>query len=94
MLKNGEWTKFVAPVLVTIAIFMLGYITTQISRVDEKLFHHLSNAEIHAPRTQFVSKAEFDVQCKFVERENDRIVRAIEDLRCDIKARFNGRGAR
>ncbi len=91
MLRNGEWAKFVTPVLVTVAIFMLGYITTQIARIDEKLFHHLSNAEIHAPRTQFVSKAEFDVQCKFVERENDRIVRAIEDLRCDIKAGFDGR---
>jgi hypothetical protein len=94
MLKNGEWTKFVTPVLVTVAIFMLGYITTQIARIDEKLFQHLSNAEIHAPRSQFVSKAEFDLQCKLVERENDRIVRAIEDLRCDIMARFNGKRAR
>ena len=94
MRSNGRWTRFITPILVTIAIFMLGNITMQIAKLDEKIFHHISNAEIHAPRTQFVSKAEFDVQCKFVERENDRIVRAIEDLRCDIKARFNGRGAR
>ena len=94
MLKNGEWTKFVTPVLVTIAIFMLGNITMQIARMDEKIFHHISNSEIHMPRSQFVSKAEFDVQCKFVERENDRIVQAIEGLRCDIKERFDGRSAR
>ena len=94
MRNHGRWTRFITPILVTIAIFMLGNITVQIARLDEKLFHHLSNAEIHAPRTQFVSKAEFDVQCKFVERENDRIVKAVEDLRCDIKARFNGREGR
>ena len=70
---------------------MLGNITLQIARMDEKLFHHISNFEIHMPRSQFVSKAEFDVQCKFVERENDRVIRAVEDLRCDIKAGFDGR---
>ena len=42
------------------------------------------------PRSQFVSKAEFDVQCKFVEKENDRIIKAIDDLRCELKAGFDG----
>jgi len=92
--NKGNWTKYITPILVTIAIFMLGNITMQITKLDEKLFHHLSNAEIHSPRAQFVSKAEFDVHCKFVERENDRIVQAIEGLRCDIKERFDGRRTR
>jgi len=91
---TGEWKKFITPVLVTIALFMLGNISVQISKLDEKIFHHIANAEIHAPRSQFVSKAEFDVQCKFVERENDRIVKAIEDLRCDIKGKIDGREER
>jgi len=88
--NKGNWTKYITPVLVTIAIFMLGNITMQIARMDEKLFHHLCNADIHMPRSQFVSKAEFDVQCKFVEKENDRIIKAIDDLRCESKAGFDG----
>ena len=88
--NKGNWTKYITPVLVTIAIFMLGNITMQIARIDEKLFHHISNSEIHMPRSQFVSKAEFDVQCKFVEKENDRIIKAIDDLRCELKADFYG----
>ena len=91
-MKEG-WTKYITPVLVTITIFMLGNIMAQMGRVEERLFHHLSNDEIHMPRSQFVSKAEFEIQSRFIEKENDRILRAIDDLRNDLKAEYtNGKG--
>ena len=80
-----SWTKYITPVLVTIAIFMLGNIMAQVGRVDEKLFHHLSNDEIHMPRSQFVTKAEFDLHSKFSDKETERILKAIDELRCDLK---------
>ena len=80
-----SWTKYITPVLVTIAIFMLGNIMAQVGRVDEKLFHHLSNDEIHMPRSLFVSKAEFDLHSKFSDKETERILKAIDELRCDLK---------
>jgi hypothetical protein len=80
-----SWTKYITPVLVTIAIFMLGNIIAQVGRVDEKLFHHLSNDEIHMPRSLFVSKAEFDLHSKFSDKETERILKAIDELRCDLK---------
>jgi len=86
-----SWTKYITPVLVTIAIFMLGNIMAQVGRVDEKLFHHLANDEIHMPRSLYVSKAEFDIQSRFIEKENDRIIKAIDDLRSDLKAEY-GKG--
>ena len=86
-----SWTKYITPVLVTIAIFMLGNIMAQVGRVDEKLFHHLANDEIHMPRSLYVSKAEFDIQSRFIEKENDRIIKAIDDLRNDLKAEY-GKG--
>jgi len=86
MQTNAGWTKYVTPILVTIAIFMLGNITMQIVRLEDRMFQHLANEQIHAPRSQFVSKAEFDLHCKFFEKENDRIIKAIEDLRNEIKA--------
>jgi len=85
-MQNGSWTKYITPVLVTIALFMLGSIMAQVSRVDEKLFHHLANDEIHMPRSLYVSKAEFDIQSRFIEKENDRIIKAIDELRSDLKA--------
>ena len=87
MQNNGSWTKYITPVLMTIAIFMLGTIMAQVSRIDEKLFQHLANDQIHMPRSQYVSKAEFDMHCKFFEKENDRILKAIDDLRNDLKVR-------
>lgn len=87
---QNSWTKYITPVLVTIAIFMLGNITMQISRLEERIFQHLANDQIHAPRSQFVSKAEFDLHCKFFEKENDRIIKALEDLRKEIEAKFLG----
>ena len=90
-MKEG-WTKYITPVLVTITIFMLGNIMAQMGRVEERLFHHLSNDEIHMPRSQFVSKAEFEIQSRFVEKENDRILRAIDDLRNDLRTEYtNGK---
>ena len=90
MQNNTGWTKFITPVLVTIAIFMLGNITMQIARLEERIFQHLANDQIHAPRSQFVSKAEFDLHCKFFEKENDRIIKALEDLRKEIEAKILG----
>ena len=88
-----SWTKFITPVLVTIAIFMLGNITAQVGRVEEKLFHHLANDEIHMPRSMFVSKAEFDLHSKFSDKETERILKAIDELRNDLKAEYlNGKG--
>ena len=87
MQNNGSWTKYITPVLMTIAIFMLGTIMAQVNRIDEKLFQHLANDQIHMPRSQFVSKAEFDLHCKFFEKENDRVLKAIDDLRNDLKVR-------
>lgn len=85
-MQNGNWTKYITPVLVTIALFMLGSIMAQVSRVDEKLFHHLANDEIHMPRSLYVSKAEFDIQSRFIEKENDRIIKAIDELKNDLKS--------
>lgn len=87
MHNNGSWTKYITPVLMTVAIFMLGTIIAQVNRIDEKLFQHLANDQIHMPRSQFVSKAEFDLHCKFFEKENDRIIKAIDDLRNDLKVK-------
>ena len=87
MQNSVGWTKFITPVLVTITIFMLGVIIAQVNRIDEKLFHHLANDEIHMPRSLYVSKAEFEMQSRFIEKESDRIVKAIDELRRDLKMR-------
>lgn len=92
MQEKYAWIRYITPALVAVAIFMLGTIMTQVKSIDDKLFHHLANDEIHTPRSQVVSKAEFEIHCHFIEKENDRIIRAIDDLRSDlVKGRLSNR---
>jgi len=37
------------------------------------------------PRSQYVTKAEFDLHSKFSEKETERILKAIDELRIDLK---------
>jgi len=82
----ADKTRFITPILVTVAIFMLGSIMAQVGRVEEKLFHHLANDEIHMPRSLFVSKAEFEMHSRFSDKETERILKAIDELSSDMKA--------
>ena len=50
IMKQFRWAT---PILVTIAIFLLGLILTKVGDIDSKLFVHLTNAEMHTPRSFF-----------------------------------------
>ena len=51
----------ITPYLVTISIFILGGVLTTVNKIDDKLFKHLTNDDIHVVRSTVVSKAEFDI---------------------------------
>ena len=87
--RNGyrvvEWFRFVTPVLVTVAITMVGGLRSDIKDIDNKLFTHLTNDEIHAPRSTIVTKAEFDLAYEVRERQFQGLTKTMEDLRIDLK---------
>jgi len=59
-MRNLRW---VTPVGVTIAIFLLGIILSRVSSIDTKLFNHLTNREMHTPQSalrDFVPRTEID----------------------------------
>jgi hypothetical protein len=61
------------PYLITIAIFMLGNLINTVNKIDDKLFKHLTNDEIHIPRNTVVSRAEFDLVSTMRERQFNQI---------------------
>ena len=87
--RNGyrvvEWFRFVTPVLVTVAITMVGGLRAQIRDIDNKLFNHLTNEEIHVIRGSTVTKAEFDLIYEVRERQFQSLTKSMEDLRVDLK---------
>jgi hypothetical protein len=75
----------VTPVLITIGIFYLGGIKSDISKIDDKLFRHLTNDEIHAPRTMVVNKSEFEIY----QIMRDRQMTDLKDITCRIEAKVD-----
>ena len=71
-----EW---VTPILVTVAIFLIGGVITTTNKIDEKLFKHLTNDEIHCPRGIMVTRAEFDLTAKLRDSQIQAIKEIVKD---------------
>jgi len=56
---NVEWFRIITPVIVTLNLFMLSSINSRVIDINQKLFHHLTNAELHYPRSIVVTQSEF-----------------------------------
>ena len=68
------------PYLVSITIFMLGNVIAITNKIDDKLFKHLTNDEIHIPRGIIVNKGEFDIITKMRELQFTRIDTKLDNL--------------
>jgi len=80
-----DWLRLATP----IGIFVLGiYINQVYSRltdIDQKLFRHLTNDELHCPRTLVLEKAVFDMYVKSHERELGALQKSLEGISIDIR---------
>ncbi len=54
---------------------------TKLSSLDNKVLVHLTNHDIHIPREQIVSKAEFQMQCNFDEKRSEKLDKNIEEIK-------------
>jgi hypothetical protein len=83
--------RYVVPVLVTINLFIVTGINNQVNKIDEKLFKHLTNDELHIPRSRVVTKSEFELYKQFSNQSTLEIKKAICNLQSDLKDYFNNR---
>ena len=101
-----EWTekyRWVTPVMLMLLNIIAGGIVFQltdlrhdVAGIDTKLFHHLTNDELHILRRDVVQKVEFDRMCELQRDERTRIFMAIGELKDmmyqAIPERKNARG--
>lgn len=90
--RPKSWTEYfrvITPVLVTIAIFQLGQLNATVSKLDDKVFKHLTNEEIHTPRESVVTKREYDLYCKLADKNMDTILDEINKLRNILEKKAN-----
>lgn len=79
-----EWFRLVTPLLVTIALFMIGGVKGDVGKLDDKVFKHFTNDEIHIPRGMIVTQAEFDMRCKFADATMAENKQDLKEAVCDI----------
>jgi len=55
-------------------------IDTKVSDIDNKLFNHLTNDEIHIPRETIVSRSEFEIFRLYNEKENEKLHETLKSI--------------
>jgi len=67
-------------------------IQCQVVSIDDKIFKHLTNEEIHMPRSTIATKGEFDLVYQVRERQFIELKQAINNLSLDVKTIMLDRG--
>ena len=86
--------RFVTPLLVTIALFMVNQlngsidkVNTVVHEIDSKLFKHLTNDELHAPRSLVMFKSEQDLLNRLRAEQFNNINYQITELKAVLLER-------
>lgn len=80
------WLRYLTPILVTISLFFIASLKSDIEKLDTKMFNHLTNDEIHIPRGYIVTKSEFQIQKEYLQGSLTRIRQSILNLSLKIDA--------
>ena len=80
-----EYFRLVTPFLQTIIVIGIAILSTQLNKMDDKIFAHLTNDEIHAPRTFYVQGSNFDLYQKMRDKEMQGLYDCVNVIRSDIK---------
>lgn len=76
-----EIMRFITPVLLSITLAVVANINIKIDRLDDKVFKHLTNDEIHAPRSQFVYTTQFDLYQKMRDKQIESNEKTIQEIK-------------
>lgn len=76
-----ELFRIITPLLITIVIFILTGIKSDMQRIDDKLCKHIENVKIHTEKETTVTRAEYEVQTKFITGQMDRILIALDMIK-------------
>jgi len=72
-------------VLLSFNIFMLTGLKKDVHKIDDKIFHHLTNDEMHVLRDTVTTKAEFEMHRKFANSLYTNVCEMIDKLEINLK---------
>lgn len=101
MLINGNgnstrsWTEYfriITPFLLLILTWLGGGINSRLDKIDNKidlvdtkLFHHLTNADLHLPRSEIVTCDQFNIYLKMYDEKNKSFEKRLDEIRDIVK---------
>jgi hypothetical protein len=79
------WVAMVSPIFILLvtAIACLSY--EKLQSIDDKLFKHLTNDELHTPRSMVISKAEFLLYQNMRDLQMKEIKDAVFEIKDNVK---------
>ena len=83
--KNGgkitfEILRLITPALITLGIFLMTQINSKLDCLDARIFIHLSNDELHTPRSIVCTKNEFSLYCKMRDEQWARMYESLDTI--------------
>ena len=82
--SNKDWTEYfrwITPILMTASLFVLGSIQGKVNSIDDKLFKHLTNDEVHTPKSIVVTKPEFNIYQEFRNEQMIELRNGISEIK-------------
>lgn len=95
-----EYLRIATPVLTTLGLFIIGYmgsslgnqisntkteIIQKVDKLDDKLFRHLTNDEMHTPRSIAVDKNQFELINQMRSEQITDLRTRVECLKDEVK---------
>ena len=80
-----DFLRLITPIGVTVSLFILGNINSKVIDIETKLFTHLTNDEIHVPRSYVVTKGEFELYKQFNDEKCSLILKGLDGIIFDVK---------
>jgi hypothetical protein len=95
MEKEPSWfgyLRLITPILLFVVTFIVGTLKADSARienkldcVDSKLFQHLTNDEMHTPRTLAVWRPEFQSFVKNNDESHSTINYSLSDIKAELR---------
>ncbi len=86
-----SWTEYfrvITPFLLLVLTAIGGSINSRLSDIDTKLFRHLTNDELHCPRSVMVTKAEYNIYQTMRDRQMLDIKEQLSRIECNMDKRY------
>lgn len=87
-----EYLNYVTPVFLFVLTLYVNAITqnenmvlAKVNDIDQKLFKHLTNDELHSPRSLMMTKAEFEIYEKMRDEQFGEIRTSMSDIKEIVK---------